>query len=129
MSFRAVIVDDDKVTLTMLERALTNAGLEVMSAQDGMQALNIIQTHCPDVVISDLLMPRLHGLELCVRIRQNALLDNVTVILMSEVYDYNTFRQEIEGSEADYFITKPLDIPELIGFVRQVLVDKELENM
>ncbi len=129
MSFRAVIVDDDKVTRAMLERALTDAGFEAMVAQDGMQALSIIQTQCPDVVITDLLLPKLHGLELCARIRQNPLLSNVTVILMSQVYDYNTFRQVIEGSEADYFISKPLDLPELIGFVRQVLVDKELEKM
>ena len=129
MSFRAVIVDDDRVTLTILEKALSEAGFEVEIAPDGMKALSIIQTQCPGVVIMDLLLPKLHGLELCARIRRNALLSNVTVILMSEVYDYSTFRQEIDGSEADYFITKPLNIPELIGFLRRILVDKKLETV
>jgi DNA-binding response OmpR family regulator len=129
MSFRAVIVDDDRVTLTLLERALNDAGFEVRAARNGMEALSIIQTQCPDVVITDLLLPKLHGLDLCTRIRQNALLSNVTIVLMSGVYDYSTFRRDIDGSEADYFISKPLDVPELIGFLRQTLVDKKLENI
>ena len=129
MSFRAVIVDDDRVVLTMLEKALYDAGFEVVTALDGMEAISMIQTQSPDVVITDLLLPKLHGLELCARIRQNPLLSHVTVVLMSAVYDYQTFRKEIDGSEADYFITKPLDVPELIGFLRRVLVDKKLENV
>ncbi|MGB2908585.1 MAG: response regulator [Candidatus Aminicenantaceae bacterium] len=129
MSFRAVIVDDDRVVLNILEKALHDAGFEVETAPDGMKALSIIQTQCPDVVITDLLLPKLHGLELCARIRQNSLLSNVTVILMSAVYDYHSLRQDIDGSEADYFITKPLDVPDLIGFLKRILVDKELEQM
>ena len=128
MSFRIVVVDDDRVTLTLLEKSLCEAGFEVVTAPDGMRALSIVQTQCPDVVLSDLLLPKLHGLELCRRIRGNALLDGVTVVLMSEVYDFNTFREDIEGSEADYFITKPLDIPDLIDFLKRVLVDKRLEE-
>jgi DNA-binding response OmpR family regulator len=128
MSFRAVIVDDDKVTLTMLEKTLSDAGLEVLTAQDGMKALSLIQTQNPDIVISDLLIPKLHGLELCARIRQNALLKHVTVILMSAVYDYDTFKQDIESSEADYFIAKPLNIPELTIFVQRILAEKAQEE-
>ena len=94
MSFRAVIVDDDRVVLNILEKALHDAGFEVETAPDGMKALSIIQTQCPDVVITDLLLPKLHGLELCARIRQNSLLSNVTVILMSAVYDYHSLRPE-----------------------------------
>ena len=127
MDCRVVVVDDDRVTLTMLEKSLTEAGFEVVTAQDGMKALSLIQTESPDVVISDLLLPKIHGLELCQRIRQNVLLKNIAVILMSAVYDYSTFRAEIEQVAADYFITKPLDMPRLIELI-QNLVNKKQQN-
>lgn len=125
MADRVVVVDDDKVTLTMLEKTLTEAGFEVFAAQDGMKALSIIQTESPDIVISDLLIPKIHGLELCQRIRENALLKSITVILMSAVYDYRTFRPEIERVSADYFITKPLEIPGLIELLQNIMQEKE----
>ena len=128
MSFRAVIVDDDKVTLTMLDKALNDAGLEVLKAEDGMAALSLIQSNSPDLVISDLLLPKLHGLQLCERIRQNTLLSHVTIILMSAVYDYDSFRHELEGSQADYFITKPLHLPDLVIFLQKILKDKAQEG-
>ena len=103
MSLRVVIVEDDNVTLRILEKTLTDAGMEVQSAQDGMSGLDLIQTSYPDVVIIDMLIPKLHGLDVCKRMRQSGLFKDVKIVLMSAVYQYATFRHDIEESGADFF--------------------------
>lgn len=118
---RVVIVEDDKVTQKMLEHALTDLGLEVYIAENGMKGLDIIQTTMPDIAIVDMLIPKLHGVDLCKRVRKNVLLKNVKIILMSAVYQFSTFRMEIEDTEADYFINKPLDMDRLLKLVREIM--------
>ena len=118
---RVVIVEDDKVTQKILENALAQPGLEVLIAEDGMKGLDTIQTTKPDIAIIDMLIPKLHGVELCKRIRQNSLLQDVKIILMSAVYQFSTFRMEIEDAEADFFINKPLDVPKLLELVEEIL--------
>ena len=117
MSLRVVIVEDDNVTLRILEKGLTDAGMEVQSAQDGMSGLDLIQTTHPDVVILDMLVPKLHGLDICKRIRQSDIYKGINIVLMSAVYEYSTFRHDIEGSGADFFVNKPIDMPKLIEFL------------
>jgi DNA-binding response OmpR family regulator len=119
-----VIVEDDRVTMKILEKALSEAGLEVLIAEDGMKGLDLIQTTRPDIAIIDMLIPKLHGVELCKRIKENNLLKDVKIILMSAVYKYTTFRMDIEEAEADYFVNKPLDIPRLLGFIDQIIGPK-----
>ena len=118
---RVVIVEDDKVTQKILEKALVEAGLEVLIAEDGMKGLDVIQTNKPDIAIIDMLIPQLHGVDLCKRIRQNSLLKDIKIILMSAVYQFSTFRMEIEDAEADYFINKPLDMGRLLALVDEIL--------
>ena len=118
---RVVIVEDDKVTQKILEKALVEAGLEVLIAEDGMKGLDVIQTSKPDIAIIDMLIPQLHGVDLCKRIRQNSLLKDIKIILMSAVYQFSTFRMEIEDAEADYFINKPLDMGRLLALVDEIL--------
>ena len=116
-----VIVEDDKVTQKILENALERPGLEILIAEDGMKGLDLIQTRKPDIAFVDMLIPKLHGVELCKRIRQNSMLEDVKVILMSAVYQFSTFRMEIEDAEADFFINKPLDIAKLLPLVDEIL--------
>jgi DNA-binding response OmpR family regulator len=118
---RVVIVEDDTVTQKILEKALIDAGMEVLIAEDGMKGLDSIQTTKPDIAIIDMLIPKLHGVELCKRIRENSLLKDVKIILMSAVYQFSTFRTEIEDAEADYFINKPLDINRLLELIDNIL--------
>jgi DNA-binding response OmpR family regulator len=118
---RVVIVEDDRVTQKILENELRRMGLEVMIAEDGMKGLDMIQTNKPDIAIIDMLIPKLHGVDLCKRIRQNSMLKDIKIILMSAVYQFSTFRMEIEDTEADFFVNKPLDMEKLLTLVRGIL--------
>ncbi len=64
MSYKIVIVEDEKVTLRLLEHTLKQAGFEVFTARDGSSGLKIVRDHIPAIVISDILLPIVDGLEL-----------------------------------------------------------------
>ncbi len=116
-----LVIDDDRVTLALLERTLSAAGFEVLTAQDGMKGIDLVQTRMPAVVITDMLIPKVHGLELCKRIRDNDILQDVKIILMSAVYRSSAFTGVIEKSGADYFIDKPIDTAKLIAVVQSLI--------
>jgi CheY-like chemotaxis protein len=109
MKGKVLIIDDDKVTLTMLEMILSRHGYHTLSAQDGEEGLEIATKHKPDVVISDMLIPKMHGLELCAKIRQDPQLKATGIILMTAVYKGAAFHFEAKDCGADYFIEKPID--------------------
>ncbi|MBN1225150.1 MAG: response regulator [Candidatus Aminicenantes bacterium] len=121
MAHRIIIVDDDQVTLRLLEKTISDAGFEVLTAVDGMKGLDLIQTTSPAIAIIDMLIPKLHGVEVCKRIRDNELLHGTKIILMSAVYQFSTFRRDIEHADADYFVNKPIDVPKLLELIKGIL--------
>ncbi len=120
MAKRILVIDDDSVTRTLLEKTIQKAGFEVSTAADGLKGFDLIQTTRPEVVILDMLLPKVHGLEVCARIRRDPLLDDVRIILMSAVYKTSSFRSDIEKSGADYFIDKPLNISKLVELINKI---------
>ena len=123
MSHRIVIVDDDKVTLSMLEGILATHGYVVFSSQDGAEAFELVQKEKPDVLISDMLIPKIHGLDLCKKVKEDPGLKQTKVILMTAVYKGIPFKGEIKDCGADDSVEKPLDTHALL-----VKIEKLLKN-
>jgi CheY-like chemotaxis protein len=121
MKGKILIIDDDRVTLTMLEMILSRHGYKVLSAQDGAEGLELVAKEEPDVVISDMLLPKIHGLDLCAQIKQNPQLKDTKVILMTAVYKGAAFQFEAKESGADHFTEKPIDTKALLEKLDQLL--------
>jgi CheY-like chemotaxis protein len=121
MQSKILIIDDDRVTLTMLEMILSRHGYQVLSAKDGAEGLELAAKEKPDAVISDMLIPKIHGLELCTKIKQDPQLKDIKVILMTAVYKGATFQFEAKNSGADQFIEKPIDTNELLDKLDKLL--------
>jgi DNA-binding response OmpR family regulator len=121
MKSKILVIDDDKVTLTMLEMILSRNGYKVLSANDGAQGYDLAAKEKPDAVISDMLIPKIHGLELCTKIRENPLLQDTKIILMTAVYKGATFQFQAKESGADYFIEKPIDTKGLLDKLKELL--------
>jgi DNA-binding response OmpR family regulator len=117
---KILLVDDDRVTLTMLEMILSRNKYQVLSSQDGAQGLEQVKQERPDAVISDMLIPKIHGLELCKRIKQDPDLNQIKVILMTAVYKGTTFKFEAKESGADFFIEKPINTNELLALLEDM---------
>jgi DNA-binding response OmpR family regulator len=126
MSVKIVVVDDDRATLALLERTLIMRGFWVYSANDGEEGFDLINKEQPDLVISDMLMPKIHGVELCKSIRANPELAKTKIIMMTGVYKGRFGLEEAFDSGADYFITKPLEMEHLIKKIFELLkIDEE----
>ena len=126
MSVKIVVVDDDKATLALLERNLIMRGFWVYGAKDGEEGFDLINKERPDLVISDMLMPKIHGVDLCKMIRGTPELERTKVIMMTGVYKGRFGLEEAFDCGADYFITKPIDVDGLLKKIFELLrIDEE----
>src|SRR5207237_10162921 len=117
---RILVVDDNKQNLEILQKTLTAAEYEVITAADGPTALSLIESAAPDLVLLDVMMPDMSGYEVCERIRANEasrLLPVVMLTVLSEVTD------RIRGMEtgADDFLSKLFNREELLTRVKALL--------
>lgn len=115
---KILIADDEKVIAELLKNSLSRKGFEVMVVHDGVEAKNKILEENPELVILDLMMPRLDGWEVLKWIRGKAQLD-IPVIVVSgkdEVVD----AKYVYNLEADSYLTKPIDIEELMKVIKVV---------
>jgi DNA-binding response OmpR family regulator len=118
---KILIVDDDRVTLTMLQMLFTRARHQVLTAQDGAEGLELAQKKKPDIVITDMLIPKMDGLELCKKIKESPELQQTKVIIMTAVYKGIPFKHEARESGASDFIEKPIDTKNLIDRVNVLI--------
>ena len=130
---KIVIIDDDRVTLTMLQMLFTKSGFLVYTALDGSEGLELVKKEKPDLLISDMLIPKVDGLELCRRIKDNPELKDIKIILITAVYKGMPFKFEARECGAEDFIEKPIDTAKLIERVKVLLSndkekDKEVEK-
>jgi two-component system, OmpR family, response regulator MprA len=114
---RILIVDDEPHVQSLMRRLLTRAGYEVIVASTGTEALRAAQTHCPDAVVVDWMMPGMDGLELTRRLRT---LNGPPVLLLSARDDTADRVLGLDSGAEDY-IVKPFDPEEMLARVRVVL--------
>ena len=111
-----LIVEDEQPVRDMLTMLLEDDGYEVLQAIHGEQALALVSRHRPDLVISDVMMPVLDGIELCQRLKSSAETDTIPVILMS-----SAARQSAMRACPDAFIEKPFQITAVESLVSQLV--------
>jgi DNA-binding response OmpR family regulator len=119
-SGRVLIVDDDPGIVDVVEAVLIEEGFEVFSALDGEEALEAVSTHRPEVVLLDVMMPRVDGLEICRRIRNNPSTSHMCVIMLT-ARTFPADRLMGLGEGADDYITKPFDPVDLSTRIRTSL--------
>ncbi|NLG48682.1 MAG: response regulator transcription factor [Chloroflexi bacterium] len=121
---RILAVDDDRNNLKMLAFLLTEENFEVLTADNGQTALQLVETQHPDLVILDVMMPHMDGLEVCRRIRQTM---DVPIIILSAKGETT---DKVLGLElgADDYLPKPFEPSELLARVKAVLRRSELSS-
>ncbi len=125
MGKKIVIVDDESTIRDSLQELLIEKGFDVLHAGDGESGYDLIARENPDLLIIDILLPKLDGIDLCGKIRKNIQLKHIPIILMTGIYmDFN-FRLKIQRGIADDFIVKPLKFDELLAKIDKLLSPNE----
>ncbi len=115
-----LVADDDPGHLRLLELVLGAYKLDVISVENGHDALTYLQSHTPDMMILDVNMPFMTGLDVCARARRLRRLQGVPVIIMTALIDDAT-RRRAEDAGADLFLNKPLTGTDLRGAISSLL--------
>lgn len=115
---RVMVIDDSKTIRRTAETLLMREGLEVITAQDGYEALGLIVRHRPDLVFVDIMMPRLDGYQTCALIKRHPDFCHIPVILLSSKDGlFDRARGRLVGSER--YLTKPFTREELLEAVSE----------
>jgi two-component system, OmpR family, KDP operon response regulator KdpE len=111
---RILVVDDERQIIRMLRASLQSSGYEVLTAQNGMEGFEKFQSGRPNLIVTDLAMPDMNGLELTQAVRQ---IDRTPIIVLS-VRDTDAMKVKALDEGADDYLTKPFSMPELLARIR-----------
>ena len=115
-----VIAEDEPDTAKLLTYRLRKCGVDAITAADGISALNEVFEHKPDLVILDLMMPRMDGLEVCRLLKSSPTTRHIPVLMLTALASPADKLRGF-GNGADDYLTKPFDIPELVARIFALL--------
>lgn len=115
-----LIVDDHEQNLELLEAYLEDVGARVRLARDGVQAMSEIEAEQPDIVILDVMMPRMSGFQVCRQMKASPATRDIPVVMVTALSDVGDAERAVECG-ADDFLTKPVHKLELVTRVKVLL--------
>lgn len=117
---KVLVVDDSPTDLKLMSQPFLNQGYELMTATDGEEALKKAESEQPDLMVLDVIMPKLNGFKVCRQIKSSAKLKNIKIILLtSKNQESDKFWGEKQG--ADAYITKPFTDEDLLSTAARLL--------
>jgi len=122
-----LVVDDNEQNLELLQAYLEDIQCRTIPARDGIEALEIIKKSKPDLVLLDVMMPKMSGFEVCRRIKNNPETADLPVIMVTALNELRDIERAIE-SGTDDFLSKPVNKLELITRVKTMLKLKHLSD-
>jgi|SRR5579862_1118861 len=124
---RILIVDDNEINRDILVTLLKPEGYELFQAADGEEALTITRLHCPDLILLDIMMPKLDGVEVCRRLKHDPAFPFTAIILVTAKADSGDIAAGLDAG-ADEYLTKPIDQVALAARIRSMLRIKGLHD-
>lgn len=121
---KILVVDDEKHIVRLVEVNLQRAGYEVVVAYDGVQALDVVKREKPDMIVLDVMMPRMNGFEVLKNLKANPETQEIPVIMLTaKAQDADIFKGWQSG--VDSYLTKPFSPMELLTFVKRIFASSE----
>ncbi|MDT3707317.1 MAG: response regulator [Thiobacillus sp.] len=117
---RVLTVDDSRTILAMLHHTLANAGFEVLQAEDGQQGLEVLKTESVDVVITDINMPVMDGIEFIRQVRATGRHNSLPILILTTETSQDK-RDQGRAAGGTGWIVKPFDPEKLINVIHRVL--------
>jgi two-component system alkaline phosphatase synthesis response regulator PhoP len=115
-----LVVDDNLQNLELMQAYLEDLGCSLTTATDGIEAIEAIESNVPDLVLLDVMMPRMSGFEVCQKIKAQPSTRDIIVIMVTALNEVGDFERALECGTND-FIAKPVNKLELLTRVRSLL--------
>jgi CheY-like chemotaxis protein len=126
-SSRILIVDDNQQNCELLDAYLADEGYQIEMVYDGQQTLDAVARQQPDLILLDIMMPRLSGYEVCHRLKSSEQTRAIPILMITALAEMSDIEKGIDAG-ADDFLTKPINKLELITRVRSLLRVRHLTN-
>ncbi len=117
---KILVVDDEDDILDLMEYNLHRAGFEVVLARDGVEGLRKAEAEAPSLIVLDILMPNMDGIEVCRRLRQSAHLRQIPILMLTAL---SSDEDHVRGLDvgADIYLSKPISVPVLLSQIKALL--------
>ena len=126
-NLKVMVIDDSKTIRRSAETLLKKAGCEVLTAENGFEALPIINTQHPDILFIDIMMPRLDGYQTCSLVKSNPKFSDIPIVMLSSKDGlFDRAKGRVVGAEA--YLTKPFTREDLLGTIRTQILDKNVDT-
>jgi len=126
-SSRVLIADDIQQNRELLEAYLADEGYEILMASDGQQTMQLVDQHQPDLILLDIMMPRMSGYEVCSQIKGDPARRGILVLIVTALNETGDIEKAVNAG-CDDFLTKPVNRLELRTRVRSLLRVRHLAN-
>lgn len=122
-----LIVDDNPQNIELLQAFLEALPVKVITAQDGVEALDMVSQNRPDLILLDIMMPRMSGYQVCRKLKSDPATRDIQVLMVTALNELGDVEQAAE-SGTDDFISKPVNKVELLTRVRSLLRVRHLKS-
>jgi two-component system cell cycle response regulator len=135
-SMSVLVVDDNEQNLELIEAYLEELGCRIRTARDGVETLQAVEAEPPDMILLDVMMPRMSGFQACAKIKGNSKTRDIPILMITALNEVGDVEKAVE-SGADDFLTKPVNKLELLTRVRSLMrvralkkqLDKTMDQM
>lgn len=124
---RILIADDNQANCELLEAHLASLDCEIKIAVDGQETLNQVATFKPDLILLDIMMPKLNGFEVCKKIKQNPITRRIMILMVTALNELGDIERAVEAGTDD-FLSKPVIKVELLKRVENMLRLKDITD-
>jgi CheY-like chemotaxis protein len=120
-SKRILVAEDDRFLRRATETTLKRHGFTVLTASDGADALQMARAEIPDLMLLDLIMPKLQGFEVLKTLKQDPATEGIPIIILSNLSQPGDVKQAMDGGAAAYFVKADLSLRALVECVEKAL--------